>query len=272
MEERDEIGLGGVRSEVSDVDGAVVRRGLLDHGLVGKGATRVVDRGRNADAGGRAGGGGSYGRGALGLLVRPIDSNGTRAQPLAVHRSNRLFGVGLVAEGEETVTTRFSGVHIPHDTGIGESAEGAECLTKNLVVDLGAEITNEDMVVCGGVFLVLAALVCPVDADLGIEDLAAIEGLEGGLGSTHIYVLNETVVEATVLVVSVRTDLDMLYWTGDGEDLCEHVFGDPRGQVSDIEMGTPLAVVGGVSGVKGWDMKACDILGLPRRRAVGRDS
>jgi hypothetical protein len=206
----------------------------------------------------------------LGLLVRPIDSNSTRAQPFAIHGSDRLFGVGFVAEGEETVTTRFSGVHIPHDTSIGEGAEGAERLTKNLVVNLRAEITNEDMVVRGGVFLVLTALVCPVDTDLGIKDLAAIEGLEGGLGSSHVYVLNETVVETTVLVVTVGDDLDVLDWTSDSEDLCEHVLGDPRGQVSDIEMGTSL--VGGVSGVKWRDMNRRDIPGLPQQRVAGRDS
>ena len=185
----------------------------------------------------------------MGLLVRPIDSNCTRAQPLAIHRSDCLLGIGLVAEGEETVTTRFSGVHIPHDTGIREGAKCAERLAKNFIVNLGAEITNEDMIVCGGVFLVLAALVRPVDADLGIKDLAAIEGLEGSLGSTHVHVLNETVVEATVLVVTVGDDLYMLNWASDSEDLREHVLGDPRGQVSDVEMGTSL-VVGEVSGVK----------------------
>ena len=79
LEERDEIGLGGVRSKVSDVDGAVVSRGLLDYGLVREGATREIDRGRNADASGGAGGGGSHGWGALGFLIRPVDSNSTRA-------------------------------------------------------------------------------------------------------------------------------------------------------------------------------------------------
>ena len=244
LEERDEIGLGSVWSEVSDVDSAVVCGGLLDYRLVGKGATGEVDGGRNADASGGAVGGDSHGRSALGLLVRPIDSNSTRAQPFAIHGSDCLLGISLVTEGEEAVTTRFSGVHIPHDTGIGEGTEGAECLTKNFIVNLRTEITNEDMVVRGGVLLVLTALVCPVDADLGIKDFASVKGLEGSLGSTHVHVLNETVVETTVLVVTVGDDLYMLNRTSDGEDLCEHVFGDPRGQVSDVEMGASLVVDG----------------------------
>ena len=85
------------------------------------------------------------------------------------------------------------------------------------------------MVVCGGVLLVLTALICPIDTDLCIKDLSTIEGLEGSLGSTHIHILNETVIETTVLVVTVGDDFYMLDWTSDSEDLCEHVFGDPRG-------------------------------------------
>lgn len=42
---------------------------------------------------------------------------------------------------------------------------------------------------------------CPINMNLGIEDLAIIEGLESGFGSTHVYVLNKTIVETTVLVV-----------------------------------------------------------------------
>jgi hypothetical protein len=270
LEKWDEIGLGGVRSEVSDVDGAVVRRCLLDYGLVGKRTAGKADRGRNADVGGRTGGSGSYGWGALGLLICPVDSNSTRAEPFAIHGSDRLLGISLVAEGEETVTTRFSGVHVPHDTGIREGAEGTECLGKDLVVNLGAEVTDENVVMCGGVLLVLATLVCPIDTDLCIKDLAAVEGLKGSLSSAHIHIFNEAVVETTVLVVTVGDDLHVLDWTSDSEDLCEHVFGDSRGEVSDIEMGASLSV-GGFSCMRGLDMTRCDVPGLPRR-ALGRYS
>jgi len=201
----------------------------------------------------------------LGLLICPVDSNGTRAQPFAVHGSDCLFSVGLIAEGEKTVTTRFSRVHVPHDTGIGEGSKGAECFGEDLIVDLRAEIANEDVVMCGGVLLVLAALICPVDTDFCIKDFAAVEGLEGSLGSTHVHVLNETVVETTVLVVTVGDDFYMLNWTSDSEDLCEHVLGDPRGQVSDIEMGASLSV-DGVSRVKGCNVKWCNRPEPPRRR------
>lgn len=93
--------------------------------------------------------------------------------------------------------------------------------------------------------LVLLALVSPVDLDLGVEDLSAVEGLESGLSSSHVHaveqnkngsssivntagqerhvLLNETVVETPVLVVSVRDDLDVLDRSSDGKDLGEHV-------------------------------------------------
>jgi len=228
LEKRDEIGLGGVRCEVSDVDGAIVRRGLLDYGLVGKRAAGEVYRGRDADAGRGTAGRDSDWWPTLGLLVCPIDSDGTRTQPFAIHGRDCLLGISLVAEGKEPVTARFSGVHIPHDTGIREGPEGAECLTKDFVVNLRAEIANEDMVVRSGVLLVLAALVCPVDTNLGIKDLASVEGLESSFGSPHVHVLDETVVETTVLVVTVGDNLYMLNWTSNSEDLCEHVLSDPR--------------------------------------------
>ena len=268
LEKWDEIGLGGVRSEVSNIDGAVVRRGLLDYGLVGNGTAGEVDRGGDADASGRtvgSGSGYSRGRSALSLLICPVDSDSTRTEPFAVHGSDCLLGISLVAECEETVTTRFSGVHVPHDSGIGEGAKGAECLGKNLVVNFGAEVADEDVEMRGGVLLVLATLICPIDTDLRIKDLAAVEGLKGCLGSAHIHIFNETVVETTVLVVTVGDDLHVLNWTGDGEDFCEHVFGDSRGEVSDIEMGTSLSE-SGVSHIEGLDMRRFGIPGLPRCR------
>jgi hypothetical protein len=83
-------------------------------------------------------------------------------------------------------------------------------------------------------------LIGPIDANLSVEDLAAVESLECSLGSTHVNVLDEPVVEATVLIIAIRNNFNMLDGTGDGEDFGEHVLGDTRAQVSDIKMGTPL--------------------------------
>ena len=92
----------------------------------------------------------------------------------------------------------------------------------------------------GGILLVLLTLVSPVDTNFCVENFATIEGLQSGLGSTHVEVLDETIVEAAMLVVTVWDDFDMLDRTSDGKDLGEHVLGYPRAQVADVEMGPPL--------------------------------
>jgi hypothetical protein len=94
----------------------------------------------------------------------------------------------------------------------------------------------------GGVFLVLLTLVGPIDANLGIKDFATVESLKSSLGSTHVHVLDETVVETAVLVVSIGNNFNVLDGARDGEDFCEHVLGDTGTEVSDVEMGAPLDI------------------------------
>lgn len=96
------------------------------------------------------------------------------------------------------------------------------------------------MVMSSGVLFVLLTLVSPVDTNFCVKNFATIEGLQSGLGSAHIKVLDEAIVEAAMLVITVWDDFDMLNWASDGEDLREHVLGHPRAQVTDIEMGSPL--------------------------------
>jgi len=96
----------------------------------------------------------------------------------------------------------------------------------------------------GGVLLVLLTLVSPVDTNFRVENFATVKGLQSGLGSAHVEVLDETIVEAAMLVVTVRDDFDMLDWACDGKDLGEHVLGYARAQVADVEMGPPLLDAG----------------------------
>ena len=238
LEQRNEVRLGAVGDQVTDINCRVVGRRLLDNGLIGEGTTLEVDWCRCSAEG--SGGTGRRCRSSLGFLICPVDTDGTRAEPFPVHGGDGLFSVCLVPEREEAVTTRFSGIHIPHHTSIGQGAKGAESLAENLVIDFGGEIADEDVVMTGGVFLVLLTLVSPVDTNFRVENFAAVEGLQSGLCSTHVEVLDETIVEAAMLVVTVRDDFNMLDWASDGKDLREHVLGDPRAQVADIEMGAPL--------------------------------
>ena len=243
LEEGDEIGLSRVRDEVADVDGGVIRGSLGYHGLVRERPTLEVHRRWGPSAHASAHGGGAAASCALSLLVGPVDADRARAKPLAIHSGDGLFSIGLVAEGKETVATRLAGVHVPHDARIREGAERTERLGEDVVVDLGAEVADEDVVVVARVLLILLALVGPVDADFGVENLAPVEGLEGSLGCAHIHVLNETIVETAVLIVAVWDDLDVLHRTGHSEDLGQHIFRHPRAEVSDIEVSPSLAVV-----------------------------
>ena len=58
------------------------------------------------------------------------------------------------------------------------------------------------------ILLLLSVLVCPVDLDLGIEDLSAIQRVEGVLCRWNRLELDETVIESAMLEVSVWDELD----------------------------------------------------------------
>ena len=105
-----------------------------------------------------------------------------------------MFSVCLVAEGEDAIATRLARTHVPHDTSVGESTEGAEGFCEDVVIDFWAKITDKDVIVVAGVLFILLTLVGPVDTDLGVEDLASVEGLQGGLSSSHIHVFYESIV------------------------------------------------------------------------------
>ena len=238
LEEGNKIRLRAVGHKIADINSGVVCGRLLDDGFIRKWPTLEVDRGRGAASPTLTG---TAGHGCpLSLLVGPVDANGTRPEPFAIHGGDSLFGVGLVSEGKEPVATRLARVHVPHDTSVRHGAESTESLGQDIVVDLWGKIANKDVVVTRRVLLILLTLVSPVDADLGVENFAAVEGLESSLCRAHVHVLDETVVETAMLVVTVRDDFNVLDGTSDGEDLGEHVLCHSRTQVPNIKMGPPL--------------------------------
>ncbi len=173
-------------------------------------------------------------------MICPIDTNGTGTEPLAVHSGDGLLRIGLVTEGQETIATRLARVHVPHDASIGQGAKGREGLGKDIVVDLGRKVANKDMEVVGRIFLVLLALICPIHADFCVKDLTAVESLKSSFCSAHVHILDEAIIKATVLVVAVWNDLDMLYRTSDSKNFCEHVLRHPWAQISHVEVGSFL--------------------------------
>ena len=117
LEQRDEVCLGAVGYQVTDINSGVVRRRLLDNGFVGEGTTLEIDRCRcSTERSGRTRR--RYGS-SLSFLIRPVDTDGAGAEPFSIHGGDSLFSVCLVPEREEAITTRFARVHIPHHTSIG---------------------------------------------------------------------------------------------------------------------------------------------------------
>lgn len=239
LEQGNEVSLGAERDEVADVDSAIVRWGLLNNRLIREGSAREIHRcGCTACAGSRLDTSNRWC--ALRLLVGPVDTDCSGAKPFAVHRSNRLLSIRLIPESQKPVSTRLARVHVPHDPSVGKRTESAERLGEDLIVDFGAEISYEDVVVVASIFFVLLTLVCPVDTNLGVKNLATVESLERRLRRTHIHVLDETIVETTVLEVAIGDDFDMLNGTSHSEDLRKHILCHARAQVADVEMGPPL--------------------------------
>jgi len=166
LKERDEVRLGAIWDEIADIDRRVIRWRLLYDRFVRQRSTLEVDGGRSVASPTRTRRRHGTNSTTLGLLVGPIDTDSTRTEPFTVHGRNGLLSISLIPECKEPISTRLSRVHVPHDTGIGHGAKGTKGFGQYVVVDLGAKITDEDMVVAGRVFLVLLALVGPVDTDL----------------------------------------------------------------------------------------------------------
>jgi hypothetical protein len=151
-----------------------------------------------------------------------------------------LLSVGLVTEGEEAIATGLARIHIPHNSGIRQCPEGTKGFSENLVVNLGAQITDEDVVMARSVLLVLLTLVSPVDSNFGVENFAPVESLQRSLGRTHIHVFHETIVETSVLIITVGNYFDMLYGASNSKNLCQHVLRNTGTQVPDVEMSATL--------------------------------
>ena len=121
LEQRNEVCLGAVGYQVANINSGVVRRRLLDNGLVGERTTLEIDWCRCSTE--RPSG--TRRRCcyccccSLSFLIRPVDTDSAGAEPFSIHGSDGLLSVRLVPEGEEAVTTRFAGIHIPHHTSIG---------------------------------------------------------------------------------------------------------------------------------------------------------
>ena len=174
LEERNNVILSRVRSEVADVASSLPSRSLSQDHLIALCTLRgklmmTAERGRRAHS--HSCHGLLLRDGRLALLIGPVAANGARAKPFSIHRAQCLFSIRAIAKSNEAVTTRATGLHVPHDTSFGDGTKGRKGLEENFIIHFVAQIPNENMVMIRGIFLVgIIGLVSPVDSDfLGIS-------------------------------------------------------------------------------------------------------
>jgi hypothetical protein len=177
LEERDQVGLRSVGSQVANIARGLPLRSLRNNHVV---ALDAVGREMVVTEGGRwrhshGGHGLLLGNGRLALLVGPVAADGTRSKPFAVHGAEGALSISTIPERDESVSTRPASLHVPHDTSFRHGAECGEGLEEHLIVDLVGQVANEDVVVVRSVLLGgVVGLVSPVDANfLSESDLLA---------------------------------------------------------------------------------------------------
>jgi len=168
LEQRHQVILGSIGSQVTDVAGSLPLRSLLDNHIVAldtlSGEVVVTER---------SGGGHAHSShslllrdGGLTLLICPVATDSARAQPLAVHCVKRLVGIAAITKSDEAISTRTSSLHVPHHTGLRDGAKGRESLSQNIVVDFVAQVADKDVEMVGSVLFVgVIGLISPVDTN-----------------------------------------------------------------------------------------------------------
>lgn len=154
LEQRDEVVLCCVWCQVAGIDGRLPFGRLRNDHLV---ASLTIDR--ELVMAERSGRRHAHLRNRLlllhrwlTLLVSPVAPNLARPKPFAIHCCKRFLGQIAILVCNEAVATRSTCLHVPHDTSLADLAEWCESLEKHFIIHLIRKITDEDMVVVGGVF------------------------------------------------------------------------------------------------------------------------
>lgn len=156
LEEWDQVILGGIRSQITDVASCLPCWGLLNNHIVA--LNSMGGKVMVAEGSGRSH---AHCRhclllrdGWLSLLIRPVASNSARPKPFAIHRTKCLLCILTLAEGNKSISSGAPSLHIPHDASLRHRAKGGESLEEDFIIDLVREIANEDVEVVGSVLLV----------------------------------------------------------------------------------------------------------------------
>jgi len=216
LEEGTELVLGDVAGKATNKHSGVIRVGELVHGLR---STVVASHGRGAHGvhahGVRATGHATHARSAssttLVLGSGGADAHGPVAAVNTLHFTESKLLVALVGETDETVTSGETADGIGHDLGrLARVVLGLEQGHENVLIDLGAEVADEDgelrtTVVAAAVSE--SATRSPVKLELTVavrNNLAVkLEGLGGSIGAFKINEAVASVASGRFLSASV---------------------------------------------------------------------
>lgn len=184
LEQWNKVILGCVRCKITDINGCLPLRRLLDNHVIAlnaMGREMVMTIGSSRSHSHSSHSGLLRDRG-LALLVSPVAADRTRTKPFSIHTAQSLLGVSALTESDETVTAGAASLHIPHNAGLRNWAKSREGLGKDFIIDLVGKVTDEDMEVVSSVFLArLVGLICPVDTNFLILFVRRIFTI-GGVG------------------------------------------------------------------------------------------
>lgn len=162
----------------------------------------------------------------------PIRPDASAAQPLAVHRVNRVFGVRLFDERHERVPFGLERLRVAHDTAVGYLAEWSERLFQRVRLDLGAQVADEYMIMVARVELrLVAGRRRPVDFHLLVQEQPAVHRGQGR-GRARVRVeLEERVRVAT----GFADHFARVHRADVREQRAQQFFGDGRVEIADVQ-------------------------------------
>ena len=153
LEEGSQLVLGHVARQTSDEDGGVVGIGELVHGLgravvaEGRGSAHRVHSWSHTAATHGAGHGHASWAATTSLVLGSGsgDPHGAVSAVHALHLGESALLVALVGKADEAVSTRHARDGVGHDLGgLARREPGLEERDENVLVDLWAEVANED--------------------------------------------------------------------------------------------------------------------------------
>jgi len=246
LEERAELIFGNVTAKTTNENGGIVGVGELVHWLrstveTKRRSTHAVHANgtaRHATHGSRTG--------VLVLVLggSSADAHGSVTAVNALHLGKGTLLVCLIGEADETITARKAADRVRHYLGRLAAGEAVlEDADENVLVDLGAEITNEDGVL--GATVVAAAVSKtttrgPVELEgaVRVGDKSAVE-LESLGSSVGGFKVDEAVSSITGEFVADHLDVDLVAHAE--PDTSDEVLVDPRLELTHPQSGLGLA-------------------------------